>query len=308
MTKKEKKRIILKCYFKMMKVLILGIAFSSLAFAGGEETGGFMNLASSVRSVGMGGAYVGIGEGIESLNYNSAGLAGLTRREALLGYTKHFADIPLSSIAYGQPILKGAFAIKVFLMNTDGGEEANMNGRTGKKVDVSCRLISLSYATEFAQNVKIGGNVNLIDQNYAGYKGNTFSLDLGILGKFDPMSLGLSLNNLGSDVEIDNVKNSLPFNIKAGLGYKIRENILIGCDVEKPEGSSLVFHVGTEYNLLPDIDLRGGYSSISGYSLGFGIRSYGAGVMKNILAQIDYAYLYHPSLDSSHRVSLLTKF
>ncbi len=292
----------------MKKIAIFLFVLPMLALASGENTGGFINLAQGIRAVGMGGAGVAIGEDVSSLYYNPGGLARITKKEILLGYTKHFADIGLSTISYGQPMGKGACGLSIFLMNTDGGEEADINGKTGKNVDVSGRSISLFYASRFNQNINLGGSIKSISQNYAGYKGSKLAYDVGILGEFKPLSLGFSLNNLGGDMEIDNVKNSLPFNIKTGIGYKMFENILICFDIEKPNDSSLRFHLGTEYNLLPNIDLRGGYDKIGGYSLGFGIRSFGRGIMQNVLAQIDYAFLYHPDLNSSHRVSVLTKF
>lgn len=295
---------------KMMKVLLLVVLFlSPFVFArSGEDTGEFVKLASSVRAMGMGNAYVGIAEGIESLNYNPAGLATIKKKEGLLGYTKHFANISFSSIAYGQPISHAAYAIKMFLMNTSGGEEANLDNRTGKNVDISCRLISISSAIPFTQHISLGGSIKLINQDYAGYKGGGFSYDVGILGRSGPLSLGLSLNNIGRNIKIDNVENSLPFNIKGGLGYQIKENILLAFDIEKQKGANLIFRLGGEYNLLPNIDLRGGYDLISGYSMGFGIKSVGKESMKHVFAQIDYAYLYNLSLNSSHRVSILTRF
>jgi len=292
-----------------MKNLIFLLIFTPcLGWSGGENTGEFVKLGGSVRAIGMGNAYVGVGEGILSLNYNPAGLGKMTNREILLGYTRHFADIPLSSLSYGQPFLNGAFALNLLLMNTSAGEEVT-DLPTGKDVNVSCRLMGLSYAKKISQNLSLGGSIKQIAQDYAGYKGSKFSYDLGILGEFSPaISFGFSLNNLGGNTEIDNVKNSIPFNIKIGIGFKITEKILMASDIEKPNDSNLKFCVGSEYKLIPNIDIRGGYNSLYGYSIGFGVRSRGTGLMQNVLAQIDYAYIYNPDLEKSHRVSLLTRF
>ncbi|MEW6103099.1 MAG: PorV/PorQ family protein [bacterium] len=294
----------------MKKILLFLVIFlPCVIFARGENTGGFVNIPQGARQVGMAGAFVGIADDSFCLYYNPAGISSLKTKEILGAYTKWFADIGLGFFGYAQPMSKNnGLGISLTSMNTKGGDEASDSGKTGKELSVECMALAFSYSQMFSQ-MALGGSIKSIHQDYAGYRGSKICLDLGSLIFLNPdVSLGLSLNNIGSDMEIDNVKNSLPFNIKAGLGYKMAENVLFAFDVEKPNDSSLIFKLGTEYKFLPNIDVRGGYNSLSGYSIGFGIRSSGRGVMKNLLGQIDYAYLYNPDLNHSHRVSLLTRF
>ncbi|MEW6481432.1 MAG: PorV/PorQ family protein [bacterium] len=294
----------------MKKILLFLVMFlPCVILASGENTGEFMNIPQGARQVGMGSAFVGIADDVSCLYWNPAGISSLEKKEILGAYTEWFADIGMGFFGYAQPLSKNnGFGISLIAMNTKGGEEANDSTKTGGELSVECRSLSFSYAQRLSQ-IAFGGSIKSVHQDYAGYRGSKLCLDIGSLVFLNPtISLGFSLNNLGSALEIDNVKNSLPFNIKTGLGYKMAENVLFGFDFEKPNDSSLIFKLGTEYKLLPNIDVRGGYNSLSGYSIGFGIRSRGRGVMKNVLAQIDYAYLYNPDLNHSHRVSLLIRF
>ncbi|HAW50453.1 TPA: hypothetical protein DCX16_05860 [bacterium] len=279
---------------------------------GGEDTGEFMKIGQGVKASAMGGAVVASVDGAEATYWNPAGLVNTKRRELLGIYTKHFEDIKLGFIGYAQPFSKdSAIGINVIFMNADGGEEVigdkNGHQKTGKTLNVECRSFTFSYAKK-QENLSIGCSIKSIHQDYAGYRGSSLAYDIGSTIDISPILLGLCISNIRGKQKIDNVENKVPFTIMAGVGYKYGDMLLFEIDVERRKGKKNILHLGCEYHLLPNIDIRGGYDSASGFSFGFGTRSQGRGVFKNIIAQIDYACLYNDELALSHRFSLLTRF
>jgi long-subunit fatty acid transport protein len=299
----------------MKKLIFLMIIAPSLLFANREGTGvstaGFLEITQGVRAAGMGGAFCGIADDISALYWNPAGLSALKKRELVVSRCFWIADTAIDFAGYAQPVLEGVLGGALIAMDTEGGEEVTDSGKTGKELAVKCSAISASYAKRMLKEIAVGASIKFIKQDYAGYKGEGISYDLGAIAHLSPLSLGLCFQNLGSDIEIENVKNPLPMRIRAGVGYRTRFRelpLLFGFDVEKPRDQDAIYHIGVEHQIIPTIDIRAGFDTQTGASIGFSYRAYGYGRLKNLLGQIDYAYTYNRELESSHRFSILARF
>lgn len=300
----------------MKRLIGLSLILPSLLLAKGDGTGentaGFLEVVKSVRAFGMGGAYVATADDIQSIYGNPAGLARSERKEFLASRNFWLADTDIDLVAYAQPIsfIKGVLAGGVVLMNTDGGKEHDGN-TLGKELKVKCLSISASYGRSLSKDLSCGLTARFIDQDYANYKGRGFAYDLGLLADANPFSLGISLSNLGGDIKIAKQDNPLPTKIRTGLAYKAslyERPAIISFDLERPKDQEIIYHLGLEYQIIPKIDVRCGYNTLSGYSTGFGYRSQGRGSLATLLGQIDYAYLQHKGLENSHKFSLLIRF
>jgi hypothetical protein len=300
----------------MKRLIVLSLIFPVLLLAKGDGTGKntaeFLETSQGVKASGMGGACVAVADDIQSIYWNPAGLARLERKEFLASRNFWMVDTDIDLVAYGQPIkwIHGVLAGGIILMNTDGGDETT-NKKTGNSLKVKCFGLTASYGRYIAKDISAGVTMRFINQNYANYKGSGFAHDAGLLADVDPFSIGVSLSNIGEDIEIDNAKNSLPTKIRAGLGYKTsiyERPTLISFDLARPKDQDVVYHLGIEYQIIPKIDVRCGYNTLSGYSTGFGYRSVGRGKLETLLGQMDYAYVQNKSLENCHKFSILTRF
>jgi hypothetical protein len=296
----------------MKRLIALSLILPALLLAKGDGTGEstaeFLEVSQSSRASGMGGAFVAVTDDIQSIYWNPAGLARLEKKEILASRSFWLADTDIDLVAYAQPIpfIKGVLGAGFVLMNTNGGK-----GVDGKELNVKCLSLSTSYGRYIAKDLSAGATIRFINQNYANYKGSGFAYDAGFLADADPFSIGISLSNIGKNIEIDDAKNSLPTKIRAGLGYKTffyERPALISFDLERPKDQEVVYHLGIEYQIIPKIDTRCGYNTLSGYSIGFGYRSFGRGTLETLLGQIDYAYVQNKSLENCHKFSILTRF
>jgi len=296
----------------MKRLIALSMILPALLLAGGDGTGentaGFLDVAQGVRASAMGEAGCAIVNDIQSIYGNPAGLAKSEKKELLASRSFWLAETNVDLVAYGQPIpfIKGVLGGGIILMNTDGGK-----GDDGNNLKVKCLSISASYGRYISKDLCAGATMRFINQDYANYKGSGFAYDLGFLADADPFSIGINLTNIGDDIKIDKQDNPLPTKIIAGLGYKTslyERPALISFDLERPKDQEVVYHLGAEYQVIPKIDVRCGYNTLSGYSTGFGYRSIGRGTLETLLGQIDYAYVQNKSLENCHKFSILTRF
>ncbi|MBU1262584.1 PorV/PorQ family protein [bacterium] len=296
----------------MKRLIALSLILPALLLAKGDGTGEntseFLEISQGVRASGMGGAFVAVADDIQSIYGNPAGLAKSEKKELLASRSFWLADTAIDLVAYSQPIsfIKGVLGGGIVLMNTNGGK-----GDDGNNLKVKCLSLSASYGRYITKDISAGATMRFINQDYANYKGSGFAYDAGFLADVNTFSIGISLSNVGGDIKIDNADNPLPTKIIAGLGYKTsfyERPAIISFDLEKSKDQEVVYHLGAEYQIIPKIDVRCGYNTLSGYSTGFGYRSYGRETLETLLGQIDYAYLQNKGLENSHKFSILTRF
>jgi hypothetical protein len=130
----------------------------------------------------------------------------------------------------------------------------------------------------------------------------------------ESLSVGVSVLNLASGAEIEDVNNDLPMIIRAGVGYKPIRNLTLGFDVNQPNDNDLQVHVGAEVNFKDTFAIRAGYDG--GVTLGFGIKSliragseWGEEEEELFVFEIDYAAVSVGDMgDYGHRVSINLKF
>lgn len=285
----------------------------------GRNTGEFLRIPQGARAVGMGGAFVGIANDITATYWNPAGLIQLNDREILFAHTTWIENINSEYLSYTQPIKsvnnrKRAMAGSLNLMRIGEIEGRDDVGNLTGDLDVQNLAMNLSLAFEYSKQTSMGVNLKAVKQDYAGYKGEGVSVDLGILSRFnDAFSFGAVLKNAGPKFKTDQIKNALPLTLKAGLGYKSKwlgENSTIGIDVEQPKDNEINLHTGIEYGVNEMFTIRLGFEKQTGFSAGLGLKSQGGGNYNKISVQVDYAFLSfsETGLSDTHRFSVITKF
>lgn len=271
------------------------------------------------RPMSLGGAYTAVTGGIESLQWNPAGLSFMSTAGLMAGYTNSFGEVSHYYAAGAVPFLYGVlggYAANVGLSNiplasigSDGRPVVN-----GYYSDTQW-LLGLSYAQEvLLKGLALGGSVK--GYYHKLYQSSTkgFGLDLGAVydlsatdllgGQTFPVSLGLTVVNVLQPKLSwgGGWTDTVSRRVVLGTAYKskIAENDLtVSADYNVLGGSPKYWGVGAEYYLIPLLPIRLGYGNNYGQaqiSAGIGLRYQEWGV--------DVAYLNHSDLGGNFQISL----
>ncbi|MBI2070587.1 MAG: PorV/PorQ family protein [Elusimicrobia bacterium] len=295
---------------------ILTMALSLFAQTTQKTGAEFLNIPVGARPVGMGGAYTALANDISSLHWNPAGLALMNQPEIGAMYSQWLLDSQYNFLGFGYPGKIGTFAGSISVLSQGASEARGQNREKTGSIKAQDQSLSLGYGRKIGF-IQAGLNTKLIQSEIAGYRADTFAFDLGLMisaRSHSPISLGLALQNIGPGIRFIEQRDPLPLALSGGLSYRLPMGIALALDVKQ----QLINHktsvnIGTEYQALPILSLRGGYiaalgkqaplarnSGLDGISGGVGFRLMGA--------QIDYAFKPFGLLGDTHRVSLAARW
>jgi hypothetical protein len=247
-------------------------------------------------------AYTGGPNDVSAMYYNPAGLAGQTKRQVDTMRMNYLADISYFYIGGVYPLdvdqTVGAYygslqtpAIPVTTLSSQSG--------TGQTFSDSASIINISYARKLNSQLKMGISGKLINENLAGNASGATAFDLGLMyDEWMPnLSLGLTLQNFG----IGQFRNTpVGTNLKAGAKYRVSEVLDVYADVNRPLEDQFYYGAGAEYWMMPTFAFRAGFNTLSGLSLGVGL--------KWTAVYFNYAYVPYGDLGDSHRLALTYDF
>lgn len=271
---------------------LLAAAFLSLFFYS-TANASFERLETSVRAIGMGGAFNALANSSAAIFYNPAGQSLLISREASFFYTQHYGFDELSqfSASYTDPVLLpegfGTVGIAVKQYGFNLYRETTFG---------------LSYANSFERKLFYGATLTYNHLSIKGY-GNDLAIgiDVGLLAFITPsLSIGFSAINLNRPT-LSAAKEPLAQSYTIGLCYHLTKSLRFLADTEKDPRFPVMIKSGVEYDAIPLLSLRGGFSSEpSRIYAGLGIH-YG-------MFTIDYAFASHPDLGITHFGSISIQF
>jgi hypothetical protein len=268
----------------------------------GVEGGAFLLLPVGARAVALGQAATADGGTSESMFWNPAGLAALPKAEfAIYHYDAFFGSGDAIAIAAPSSRL-GSFALGAYLVNY--GDLAVTRGDLGPEPvgQISPRNLALmaSYATDVG-GLSAGVTYKLVQfrvdctgdcSQVPTATGSTQAVDVGVqyaFGGWRPVVVGVSLRNLGFDLQINNRAQAdpLPTRLSVGVSAELVRPAagVQGLDARvlaDVQGTVLqgpltaVTLVGIESGVGDMVRLRFGYafldSNVRGPSLGVGVR------------------------------------
>jgi hypothetical protein len=161
--------------------------------------------------------------------------------------------------------------------------------------------------------VMIGITGKAIYERIDAYSGTAFAVDLGIAHdtQIDGLRIAAALQNLGTELKLDEESTSLPRTVRAGAQWNPRfdgarwaERLLFNAEFLSPNDGDPKLHGGLELELERRFVIRGGYRA--GYDT-WG-ETFGAGFRNQHLA-VDYAWQANDNdFDPTHRISLRFNF
>jgi hypothetical protein len=271
--------------------------------APGIEGGAFLLLPVGARAVALGQAATADGGTTEAMFWNPAGLAALPASEfAIYHYDAFFGSG--DAVAFGVPSSSlGSFGVAAYLVNY--GDLAVTRGDLGPIPvgQISPRNLALmaTYATDVVGGLAVGITYKLVQfrvdcsgdcSNVPTATGTTHAVDVGLrwaFGAWRPLVVGVSLRNLGFDLQVNNQAQAdpLPTRLAVGISAQLVRPAVgaqgldarLLADVQSPvlEGAfQAVTLVGVETGVGDALRMRFGYAFLNsearGPSLGVGVR------------------------------------
>ena len=171
-------------------------------------------------------------------------------------------ELSIQSVATALPIkkIKGVAGINYSRMGTDLYNE---------------QKAGLAYAQRFGKNLSIGLQFDWLfsGSNYAYYENEQFfTFEAGAQYKInDEIEAGFHIFNPIPTKRVD--KEDVPAIIKAGISYKVVEQLATVVEVEKNMMASQTLRIGLEYAFVKSMYLRTGISTNpTTYTFGYGVK------------------------------------
>ncbi len=225
---------------------LIGVPSRLTAQGGGEDA--FLTFPLGARAIGMGRAYTGISDDIQSIVWNPAGIALLDRMEVSYSRLESFkfeglngtSGINDNLISLGFPTEKyGSFGLSLEIQNYG---ETVLTDDSGNLLGVQNDrgyIFYGTYATSIFDKLDIGLDFKYLRVSFAGLegtqrRGSTSAIDIGGLYRplrNVPLQLGVAFRNLGFALQFEDEyqKDPLPRRLVIGAGYDLLQH-LIGSD------------------------------------------------------------------------------
>ncbi len=320
-------------------LLIIGSHSFAQDLSDGAGTAGaaFLKIEPGSRPVGMGGAFTGLANDINTIFWNPAGLTTIQTRE--LTAMQHFwvADISSQSIGYAQRVNKVVWGASLVGSFTEIPRRTSPSETPDSTVTVGGFATGLSLAYPLGTSTSIGGTAKFISQQLDIQNIYGASVDFGLITHLleNRLGLGLTVQNAGVFFEDSERDESLsseypPLALRAGFAYRLLKDVKIEgeegmqqqdlwaflADVHLPLiDANPSFHFGIERWFYDIVAARVGYrlglneNPNDGLSIGIGVKKKGLDSLANVGFQFDYAFVPQTEFESnSHRISIITRF
>lgn len=295
----------------------------------GTTGAAFLKIEGGSRPVGMGGAFAGLANDINTIFWNPAGLTAVHDQELTAMQHFSFADINNQTIGYAQRVDRLVWGASFLGSFTEIERRQGPTEDPDSTVTVGGFATGLSFAYPLGTALSIGGTAKVISEQLDIQNAYGAAADVGvILRLFDNhLGIGVAVQNAGV---LDGGEN-LPMAVRAGVAYRMWKQPMVeeGAEETMPprELWALVadanlplidanpsFHIGAERWFYDSVAARLGYqigmneNPSNGLSLGVGVRRSGEDALANIDFQFDYAFVPDAYVGNAHRVSFITRF
>ncbi|MFA5859841.1 MAG: PorV/PorQ family protein [Elusimicrobiota bacterium] len=288
----------------------------------------FLKIGSSARAVGMGSAYTAVSNDVTGMMCNPGGVAKITKPEVALMHTQWLVDTTYDYAAIALPTKIGTLGCNVVYLSQGDLERRGDNRELEGTFGAADIAGSVAFSRELVPGSSLGVNLKLVQQQIENERATGVAVDIGLMHAtaIKNLNLGVSIQNLGTQMKFISQGYNLPLTITAGVGYNLFGVVMLASDIKfSPYDSKVGYAIGTEYTVMNMVSLRAGYlmkaisllksesntntptliSSQSlemdtGLSAGLGFKLYNY--------QFDYSFVPYSDLGNTHRFSLSARF
>lgn len=304
-----------------LTLVLLVVICSSVGLGGnrsGTVSGQFLKIPLSARAVAMGGAQVATAEGVASIGFNPAGMMSVGNYAFGATYTAWFADIQHSYMGVVKNLPGvGAIGVSVTLLSTDDMAVTTPSRPegTGEFFRASDYAFSVAYARQVSDKFVVGLNGKIIKSYLYNMEigASSFAFDVGTLYDIPILRsrLGVSLTNLGKDLQYLNEPYSLPTSLRFGILVDVMNEeshqLKTTLQISRNNDAEEQYNVGGEYVFEGMFALRGGWKfayDAEDLTAGFGANLSAMGIS----GKLDYGYNHFKYLPGTHSITLDIQF
>lgn len=206
--------------FSLKRLLVVGALLSGLPAVGlaqddnqdntpyGTTSAEFLLLGAGARGTALGGAYTAIASDVSALYYNPAGIALMSRPEAMIGTYDYVAGTRYTWGGIAFPFGNGArtFGLQIgtFGFSDQPVYTVEQPEGTGSVYSVSETFAGLTYAENFSDRFSAGVTAKFISDKLGDAEGSAFAIDFGTnfhaMLNNHPVKFSFVLSNLGTDL------------------------------------------------------------------------------------------------------------
>ena len=308
-----------------MKKSVLILSIFSLVFAQdwGGQSGGFLRMGMTARSMAMGGGFTAELDQSFATFHNPAWAAFLVNRQLGSSYTNLSLDRRLAATSFSTPLPPtagvGVAWVNAGVTNIQGRYSTGMKST---KMQTGENAIMITFAQKVLPWISFGATVKILRYDLPitesdQLTGSGIGFDIGILvkaGKFN--TLGITVQDLSSNYQWDTgdvyaegrlYKDEFPTIYRIGSRTNFKGMIVvgdIGLITDHETFVSALPRLGVEYGFLDQYYFRGGYGNgRTAFGLG-----YEYGLFKAHDSQIDYAFSMDWATQSAHTISYAFRF
>ena len=308
----------------MKKIIIILVL---LSYAGaqdwGGQSGGFLRMGITARSIAMGGGFTAELDQSFATFHNPAWAAFLIHRQLGSSYTNLTMDrrLAATSFATSLPPTAGVGVAWIFAgVNDIQGRYST--GMKSSKMQTGENALMITFAQRIVPWISIGANFKLLRYDLPitesdQISGSGIGFDIGLLIKAGTYStFGIMVQDLSSNYQWNTneiytqggpYKNEFPTIYRIGSRYNNKGLIIIGdVGVITDHNTYIGFlpRLGVEYGFLDQYYFRGGYGN---GRMAFGI-GYEYGLFKPRDSHIDYAFSMDWVSQIAHTISYAFSF
>jgi hypothetical protein len=286
-----------------------------LIYAAGTVGPDFLRIDPPARTAAMSDAFCAIADDSNGPLFNPAGLAYITKTTLSLTHYASFVDTDYEYLSFAMPfgIKLGTFGASFMFDSTYNFDHIDGSGNVVGKVNNYDMLLTASYGCELLPGISAGANLKYFFSQLYTYSNKGIAADAGMIFKLNKNPdtfAGITLQNMGYQTAYISVPDTMPLNLKAGMGLKNSFTDFFDLTAVMDVNRLLVT------NDLPTLDMgiEAGFYHIVFLRLGFGLRhsdnnlSVGLGFEIEKKAMLSYAYQPFGNLGDTHRLSLDWEF
>lgn len=296
-----------------MKSIAFALLLAAPTQAASNTGAAFLKLDPSARSAAMGGAYSAAAGSADTLFFNPAGLASLSRREFMAGHAEWLAGTRFDALALGLPNSWANLGVSALRLSAGTLEARSANRQAAGSFEAQDAVYAVSAARRFS-GYAAGASLKFLRSEIGPYSAQAVAVDLGVRRELPgrPISVGAAVRNLGKGLKFLDQADPLPLMLTVGGTTRLAGVLGLSLDLRhEPNDRRTSVAIGTEYAFLGTLALRAGYGANAfartngqgplsglGAGLGFKMKSFGA----------DYSFTPFGDLGDVQRLNLSTRF
>jgi len=212
----------------MKKVIIILILFFHINVYSYDDPFLAGNNGIGARSRAMGSSVVGLADDLSSIFWNPAGVSETTELTGLAGYSFYKNGFYLLHLIVVNPVSEtSGFGGSYIRVGTDDIPGYDNTGNPTENFSLNQNIISLTYSFALLgfpviKTIQIGLNVKYFIYNLHENASKGLGFDIGILKRFDFISIGIMFQDIRSIIRWDTASNrneKLPMKTHAGVSF-----------------------------------------------------------------------------------------